>query len=217
MLTILMAGWLDETFAGFDGALLGFYHNLAEVTNYKLTWFFRAISFLADHGYGMMILSFLMISVPWLPFLKKKYPNQCKAVFRCGVIAAFAIAFGALITNYTIKENVARIRPYNNGFIDWWVSLPIHFEDPEFSFPSGHTTCTMATMTSVFLCGKRKVSWTAFILVVLMGASRNYFMMHYPTDIIGGVLVGGLAATLSYLIWAKLVFAKIESKKVVSE
>lgn len=213
MITILMAGWLDTFFAGFDGAILSFYHNLGEATGYKLTWFFRAISFLADHGYGMMLLSFLMMTIPWLPFIRKKYPTQCMAVFKCGVVAALAIALGGMITNFTVKENVARTRPYIEAFRQWWEAIPGHFEDPEFSFPSGHTTCTMATMTSIFLCGNRKKSWMAFILVVLMGASRNYFMMHYPTDILGGVLVGGIAATISYLIWFKLVFKKIENRK----
>lgn len=213
MITVLVAGWLDQTFASFDGTILGFYHNLAEITGYKLTWFFRAVSFLADHGYGMMVISFLMMTLPWLPFLRKKYPKQCKTVFRCGVVSAFAIAFGALLTNYTIKENVARIRPYLNGYEEWWNMIPGHFTDPEFSFPSGHTTCTMATMTSIFLCGNKKKSWTAFILVLLMGMSRNYFMMHYPTDIIGGILIGGLGAIVSYVIWTKLIFRKIDAHK----
>ena len=36
-----------------------------------------------------------------------------------------------------------------------------------------------------------------------MGLSRNYFMVHYPTDILGGIMVGGISGLISYLICYK--------------
>lgn len=211
---LLLANWLDTEFAGFDYAILNFYHRLAEVTGNHLTWFFKFISLLAESGYGMIALSAIMILVPLIPPLKKAYPEKCMAVFKCGCVAAVAIAIGFAITNLTIKESVARIRPYIDEtgiYHQWWLYVESYM-DPEYSFPSGHTTCTMATMTSIFLCGNRKKSWTAFILVILMGASRNYLMMHYPTDIIGGIIVGGLAAVVSYLFFKYLIFRKKNKK-----
>jgi len=213
MYVILFAMWLNETFYGFDFTILQFYHNLGEVTNYNISYLFRAITATAEHGYGMLLTAFLMMIIPWIPALRKRYPAQCKAVFMCGVISFFGIALGSVGTNLTIKKNVARIRPYaaSDLFNEWWVLAKGNL-DPEYSFPSGHTTCTMATMTGIFLCGNRKKSWTAFIFVILMGASRNYFMMHYPTDIIGGIVVGGVATLISYFIWYYGVFKKGECK-----
>ena len=44
---------------------------------------------------------------------------------------------------------------------------------------------------------------TVFIFVALMGLTRNYFMVHYPTDILGGIMVGGISGLISYLICYK--------------
>lgn len=209
MYSLLVSDWLNNTFAGFDYGILNFYHNLAESTNYGIGWLFRFITSLAEHGYGMIALSMLMMVVPLVPAIRKKYPAQCNAVFVCGVISLSAIILGSVITNVTIKGAVARPRPYlaSDIYHQWW-ELAGGNLDPEFSFPSGHTTCTMAVMTSIFLCGNKKKSWTAFIFAIVMGATRNYFMMHYPTDIIGGLIVGGVASIVAYLVWQKLVFKK---------
>lgn len=221
MNVVLFAEWLNSTFYTFDYSILEFYHKLAEVTNYNITWLFRAITSLAEHGYGMLLLSFMMIVIPLIPALRRKYPSQCKSVFMCGVIALFGIALGSVGTNLTIKESVARPRPYlaSDLYHNWWVLAKGNL-DPEFSFPSGHTTCTMAAMTAIFLCGNRKRSWTAFLFVIVMGASRNYFMMHYPTDIIGGIIVGGIGTTISYFAWKYGVFKFAEKglfKKLFKE
>lgn len=212
---LLMAQWLNTTFEGFDFHILSFYHNLAEATNYKLTWLFRLITSTAEHGYGMLLLAALMVLIPLIPPLRKKYPEKCNAVLKCGIVALTAVALGAIFTNVLIKENVARPRPYtylDSVYHEWWVLAKGNL-DSEYSFPSGHTTCTMAVMTAIFLCGNRKKSWTAFIFVILMGATRNYFMMHYPTDIVGGIIVGGMAALVMYLIFTYLIFRPIENKR----
>lgn len=208
---LLFAEWLNTAFYDFDFSILNFYHNLAETTGYHIGWLFRAVTSLAEHGYGMLLLSFLMILIPLVPALRHKYPEKCKAVFMCGVIALFGIAIGSIGTNLTIKEAVARPRPYQASdlFNEWWALAGGNL-DPEYSFPSGHTTCTMAVMTAIFLCGNRKKSWVAFLFAIIMGATRNYFMMHYPTDIIGGLVVGGVAATISYIIWKYGVFRYAE-------
>jgi undecaprenyl-diphosphatase len=122
----------------------------------------------------------------------------------CGII------IGALFTNVCIKNIVARPRPY----VFWnecseWVKNIWHWEpESEFSFPSGHTTAAMASMTPVFLFCNKKKSWAVFLFVITLGASRNYLMVHYPSDILGGIIVGGIAGLLSFIIisagWDKL-------------
>ena len=111
------------------------------------------------------------------------------------------IIIGALFTNIAIKNIVARPRPYctTETFRDWWLSVG-HGLESEFSFPSGHTTSAMASMTPVFLFCDKKKSWTAFLFVIALGASRNYIMVHFPSDILGGILVGMIAGILSYII-----------------
>ena len=70
----------------------------------------------------------------------------------------------------------------------------------QYSFPSGHTTSAVAAMLALAVTQRKKlVWWPALAFVVLTGMSRNYFMVHYPTDIIGGAVSGLIAGTLA--IW----------------
>ena len=65
-------------------------------------------------------------------------------------------------------------------------------------------TAAFATMVPVFLVGNKKVSWTALIFAFLMGVSRIYLVVHYPSDVLGGIIVGVVAGCLGALIAAKL-------------
>ena len=70
-----------------------------------------------------------------------------------------------------------------------------------YSFPSGHTSAAMAGVTAFFIWSKnKKISWLAFIYVVLMGASRNYLMVHFPSDVMVGVIVGLIGAILAHYL-----------------
>ena len=59
-------------------------------------------------------------------------------------------------------------------------------------------------MVSVFLVGNKKVSWTALIFAFLMGVSRIYLVVHYPSDVLGGLIVGTIAGILGTLHSQKL-------------
>ena len=113
-----------------------------------------------------------------------------------------AVGFGAIITNLSVKEIVARPRPFQSGvaeFYEWWQYVGAHSVS-EYSFPSGHVTAAMASAVALCL-GKRR--WWVFLAsvsyVALMMASRNYLMVHYPTDVIGGLFTGAVGGILAYL------------------
>jgi undecaprenyl-diphosphatase len=55
----------------------------------------------------------------------------------------------------------------------------------------------MASMTALCIALWKNKKWLvapAAAYVIIMGASRNYLMVHYPTDVIAGFIVGGIAA-----------------------
>jgi membrane-associated phospholipid phosphatase len=83
--------------------------------------------------------------------------------------------------------------------------------ESEYSFPSGHTTSVAAAMWPVFLNCKKKVSWLVFLFVIAIGATRNYIMVHFPSDILGGMIVGFCAGFVSYLI-VNAIWKKFEPK-----
>lgn len=59
-------------------------------------------------------------------------------------------------------------------------------------------------MTALFLAKMKKAWIAALILAVLIAFSRLYFYVHYPTDVLGGIVVGILSGVLGYAIVEKL-------------
>lgn len=187
-----VASWLNSTFEGFDNAILSLLHNLALSAGNIFTPLFKGISLLAEKG-----ILFIIIAIVFMMFRRTR---------KLGICMFGAIACGAIITNFVLKDLIARPRPFiaNETYKFWWEAAGAVLEDG-FSFPSGHATATMAAMTAVFLCCNKKYSWIGFIFVILMGMARNYLMVHYPSDILGGVVAGLVGAVISYYI-TKLIY-----------
>ena len=64
----------------------------------------------------------------------------------------------------------------------------------EYSFPSGHTGSSFAAGVTLFLCCPKKYGVPALVLAFLIAVSRLYVGVHYPTDVLGGMLTGTLIA-----------------------
>ena len=60
----------------------------------------------------------------------------------------------------------------------------------------------------MFLNGKKKISRLVFLFVIVLGATRNYIMVHFPGDISGGIIVGSVAGILAYFL-VKLLYDKV--------
>lgn len=186
----MIAEWINSTFAAFDYAILQFFHSLAESAGVILTPISEVFAVIGDNGYLSFFIAFILLCFP--------------KTRKCGVCIIFAIGFGALFTNVAIKNIVARPRPYASeiqAFADWWryIGAPV---ESEFSFPSGHTTAAMASMTALCIAMWKNKKWLiapATIYVILMGASRNYLMVHYPSDVVAAYIVGAIGAVLACL------------------
>ena len=183
-----VAEWLNTSFSGFDHAILSVLHELALLTNGNLNWLFKFISLFAEKGLFLILLSiFLML------FKKTR---------KFGICMFGAIGAGAILTNFILKDMVARPRPYMSGILeykDWWQYAGMVTES-DFSFPSGHTTAITAAMMSLVYIAKTKKKYWCILFIFLMGISRNYLMVHYPTDVIGGMISGLVGATIAYFI-----------------
>ena len=105
---------------------------------------------------------------------------------RVGCVLAAALLIDAVLCNLLLKPLVARIRPCD---ILTEVQLLIPHPD-DFSFPSGHTAASFASVTALWLAGKKQWAMAALPVGVLIAFSRMYLCVHYPTDILGGVILG---------------------------
>ena len=195
-----MAEWLNSTFGSFDGGVFNAMHFLAEKAGGFFTPFFKAVSIVGEKGIIFFVLAIVLMLF---------------AASRKGGVCMFgALAIGAIITSLILKDMVARVRPYDAGYSEFWKFVGGE-ESDSFCFPSGHTTMIMAAMTALFICFNKKWSWAGFFGVILMGAARIYMFAHFATDVIGGIIVGAVAGVIAYLI-TKLIFfllTKYKDKK----
>lgn len=125
---------------------------------------------------------------------------------KLGVAVLVAIALGALVTNLTIKPLLMRPRPCDvNPEVIMLIPRP-HGS----SFPSGHTTAAFACAGALLFMrdprAPRALAIGALVVAILMGLSRLYCYVHYPTDVLAGCLIGlaaGFAAAKIMAAWSK--------------
>lgn len=114
---------------------------------------------------------------------------------KCGLCVLGAMALTFVLGNLILKNLVARPRPFT---VDDSVALIIP-QPGEFSFPSGHTMNGFAAATTIFMY-YRKAGIATLLLAATIAFSRMYLFVHYPTDILGGIIVGVFDAWVIYIL-----------------
>lgn len=181
------AAWLNEFFFGYDSAILGALHSLAQSAGTVLTPLMKLITLLGEKGLIFFILAVIF---------------ACFASTRdLGVCIFGAVCCGALITNIILKDTVARPRPFETveQFRQWWQFVGAPAEDG-FSFPSGHVTATAAGMTAISLMRGKKFVLPSVLIMIIMGISRNYLVAHYPSDVLVAMIVGTASGFIAWVI-----------------
>ena len=149
-----------------------------------LTPVMKLITHLGDKG-----IFWILIAIVMLFFKKTRH---------LGMMAGIALVFSVLINNVIIKPNVGRIRPYE--VVDGLKLLIERQHDP--SFPSGHSGASFAAAVVFLVKGPKKIGIPAIIMAALIAFSRLYVGVHYPTDVICGIITGTCCAIISFMIWS---------------
>ena len=153
------------------------------LTNPFLDTVMPYISSLARHGEFWILLALILLCF--------------KKTRKAGVAMGLAMACGFLIGNIGLKNIFARIRPYDMVEVELLVK---HLSD--FSFPSGHTLVSFNAAIALHHY-HRKWGIAALVLAALIAYSRLYLFVHYPTDVVVGLLlaVGIAFAACRFTDW----------------
>lgn len=159
----------------FDKTILSWFQS---IQNDIATGFLSVLTKLGEAGILWIIAGLLM-----LIFVKEK---------KYGVIVLLSLLFCLIFGNGLLKNLVARPRPCHrpHEYI-MLIGIP-----NDYSFPSGHTFSSVAATIGIWHWN-RKWGMAAAVVAVLMMFSRLYFYVHYPTDILGGIILGTILAFLS--------------------
>ncbi len=153
---------------------------LAKIEPLQTEFFVKVFKIITNFGSVAAILVFTILLLTF--FLAKKEIQKFYTV-------AFT-AFGGFLTEFILKYTVLRARP---------ARMVIFEDDP--SFPSGHTTMSFIFFMLLFFTLKDKIKnkFLKFLFFIscltvssIIGFSRLYLHVHYPSDVIGGILVAVL-------------------------
>lgn len=154
--------------------------------NVRMSWLdpvMHGITSLGNHGSVWIVLVLLLIILPRFRF--------------CGLVSGVSLMTCSLLTNRVLKLLFDRPRPYEvTKGLDVIGKI---YKDP--SFPSGHTSAAFSVGVVCLILLPRKYGVPVFVLAVLMGISRMYIGVHFPTDVLGGAVFGTLCALLAVGIW----------------
>ena len=155
-------------------------------------WIF--VTHLGDEGYLWIALGIVLL------FWKKTRP--------IGITVLLSLLFDFLIINVTLKGLVARPRPF---VVKETIVPLVGGVSPYRSFPSGHSGGSFAAMLALSKWVPKKIGIPAIVLATMVALSRLYVGVHYPTDILGGLVVGLVCSFAAHRI-VKSVMRKREEK-----
>ena len=138
------------------------------------------ITRLGDAGIIWIVLSIVLLLIP--------------KTRKSGVVMVAVLVVDVILCNIVLKNLVARTRPYDVNTGVHLLVAKLH----DYSFPSGHTAASFASVTALYLAGEKKLWKFALVLACLIAISRLYLYVHYPTDVLGGILFGVISGYLGY-------------------
>lgn len=118
--------------------------------------------------------------------------------FRTGVVVTLSVIGGTILST-TLKALFDRPRPDLTGSVDVFTS----------SFPSGHATVSAVVFLTIgVLLAERALTWparifyvgSAVLITLLIGISRVYLGVHYPTDVLAGWSLGAAWALVCLIV-----------------
>ncbi|HNP07542.1 MAG TPA: phosphatase PAP2 family protein [Cyclobacteriaceae bacterium] len=159
----------------------------------------------------------------WLPlylfliYLIAKFKKWDTFYYLLGV--AICIALTDQITSGFMKPFFARLRPSHEPSLEGLLHIVNNYRGGSFSFASGHAANTFGVAMFVFLLFRGRYHWMSVIFLwsAFMSYTRIYLGVHYPGDIIVGILIGLCCGWVGYQFsnWLIQYVQKRKSRKLM--
>lgn len=140
----------------------------------------RFVTRLGNFAIAWIILALVLILIP--------------KTRKIGFVVMAAVILDSILCNVILKNIFVRPRPCDvNTAINLLIPRPSGY-----SFPSGHTSASFAAVAALYFSGERKIWKAALALAILIAFSRMYLYVHYPTDVLGGIICGIICGCASW-------------------
>ena len=140
----------------------------------------RFVTRLGNFAIAWIILALVLILIP--------------KTRKIGLVVMVALILDSVLCNVILKNIFVRPRPCDvNTAINLLIPRPSGY-----SFPSGHTSASFASVAALYFSGERKIWKAALALAILIAFSRMYLYVHYPTDVLGGIICGIICGCASW-------------------
>jgi membrane-associated phospholipid phosphatase len=180
---------LNTIFTGPDISILRLIHHNRIVASDELLYLLSYTTTFISIG--------LILTIGIISYIKKSRP--LRVVF----LKMLAVLIIAATVSFTLKNLIIRERPFIT-----YPDIEKLSEAGSSSFPSGHTleTFAIAVAFSILLPIKKYII-PVFIWATLVAYSRMALGVHYPSDVLGGMVIGSLIG------WLVPLSFKIKPKK----
>lgn len=127
---------------------------------------------------------------------------------KCGAAVLLSYTVSFLIGNEWLKDWIARPRPCA---VDDTVAMIVK-KPSSFSCPSVHTYLAFSSAMAIYHYYK-KAGIGVFVFAALVGFSRMYFFVHYPTDVLFGAILG-VATAFAVCVLLDKVYVRVKQRGV---
>ena len=172
----------------FDIGILNFIRD--NLSSPFMDKFMTFITYLGDNGAIWIAIGIILL-------IQRKYR-------KIGLVLLLGLLLNAILGEVIIKNIVQRPRVFNT-----YPDINIIIKGPtSFSFPSGHTASSFvaAAILGYYI---KDIKYIVYCFAALIAFSRLYLYVHYPTDIIGGILLGTISAIITIKIAESDKFKKL--------